>query len=174
MVSVDVQGYIIELLTGMDAATFIRKRIFEPLGMDETMDWVPASEAGRFASVHTHDEEGNLIAYSTFDGVNGGEGVLIDSTSVGNSVLGNSIHSNERIGIDLNTDLVTINDLGDLDGGLTIGERERDGTGTRPDVAEVRTGYPVGVRARRQAHDEPCQHHGDRHRTHPVRTHSPT
>ena len=63
-VSVDVQGYIIERLTGMDPETFIRKRIFEPLGMNETMPWVPPDEAERFASVHTHDEDGNLIAYS--------------------------------------------------------------------------------------------------------------
>ena len=63
-VAVDVQGYIIELLTGMDAGDFIRERIFEPLGMDETMTWVPPRYADRFAAVHTHDENGTLIAYS--------------------------------------------------------------------------------------------------------------
>jgi CubicO group peptidase (beta-lactamase class C family) len=63
-VAVDIQGYIIEVLTGMDAGAFIRKRILDPLDMDETMTWVPPAQAARFASVHTHDEDGNLIAYS--------------------------------------------------------------------------------------------------------------
>ena len=63
-VAVDIQGYIIEVLTGMDAGTFIRKRILDPLDMDETMTWVTPAQADRFASVHTHDEDGNLIAYS--------------------------------------------------------------------------------------------------------------
>jgi CubicO group peptidase (beta-lactamase class C family) len=63
-VAVDIQGYIIEVLTGMDAGTFIRKRVLDPLDMDETMTWVAPAQADRFASVHTHDEDGNLIAYS--------------------------------------------------------------------------------------------------------------
>lgn len=63
-VAVDVQGYIIELLTGMNAGDFIRERVFEPLGMDETMSWVPPRYADRFAAVHTHDESGTLIAFN--------------------------------------------------------------------------------------------------------------
>ena len=63
-VAVDVQGYIIEVLTGMDAGDFVRERILEPLDMNETMNWVPSRRAKHFAAVHTHDEDGKLLAYT--------------------------------------------------------------------------------------------------------------
>lgn len=48
---------------------------------------------------------------------NGGNGITIDGPSTRVSVVGNSIHSNGRMGIDLNNDGVTPNDPGDLDSG---------------------------------------------------------
>jgi CubicO group peptidase (beta-lactamase class C family) len=62
-VSVDLQGYIIEKLTGIEAGEFLRRRIFEPLGMDETMAFVPAEKAGVLADVYTHDEDGRRILF---------------------------------------------------------------------------------------------------------------
>ena len=53
---------------------------------------------------------GNLIAFNALDGVNVGSGS-------GNAVLGNSIHSNGNLGIDLFPDGVTPNDAGDVDTG---------------------------------------------------------
>jgi CSLREA domain-containing protein len=59
--------------------------------------------------------EGNVLAH------NGGAGVLVDTASSGNRILGNSIHSNQGIGIDLGSaddgDDVTLNDPGDTDAG---------------------------------------------------------
>ena len=52
----------------------------------------------------------NVIAFNADSGVD----VI---TGTGNAFLGNSIHSNTSPGIDLNDDGVTINDLGDPDGG---------------------------------------------------------
>ena len=54
--------------------------------------------------------EGNLIAFNGMDGV-----AVFSGT--GNDILGNSIHSNTGIGIDLSPDGVTGNDGGDGDGG---------------------------------------------------------
>ena len=59
--------------------------------------------------------EGNLIAFNGFPGV----GVEDAATTV--SILGNSIHSNTQLGIDLGADLVTPNDALDAD---TLGPNE--------------------------------------------------
>ncbi|NJN00460.1 MAG: hypothetical protein HC793_02120 [Aquincola sp.] len=57
--------------------------------------------------------EGNTVAFNTFAGV-----VVTDAGASGNSVLGNRIHSNGTLGIDLgNFDGVTANDAGDGDAG---------------------------------------------------------
>jgi CubicO group peptidase (beta-lactamase class C family) len=62
-VAVDVQGYLIEQWTGMELGEFLQKRLFDPLGMDQTMPWVPPDKAGLLANIYSHDENGNLITY---------------------------------------------------------------------------------------------------------------
>jgi len=64
-VAVDVQGYLIEKWTGMELGDFLQERIFDPLGMDQTMAWVPPDQAGLLANVYTHDDDGNR---AKFDG----------------------------------------------------------------------------------------------------------
>jgi CubicO group peptidase (beta-lactamase class C family) len=59
-VAADVQGYLIEKWSGMELGEFLRQRIFEPLGMDETMAWVPADKRERLATVYTRDAAGRL------------------------------------------------------------------------------------------------------------------
>ncbi len=60
--------------------------------------------------------DGNTIAY------NGGRGVAISSTGPysGNRIRANLIYSNGSLGIDLNLDGVTLNDLGDPDAGPNL------------------------------------------------------
>ena len=57
-VAVDVQGYLIEKWTGMELSEFLQERIFDPLGMDQTMGWAPPEQAGLLANVYTHGEDG--------------------------------------------------------------------------------------------------------------------
>ena len=53
-VAVDIQGYLIEKWTGQELGEFLQERLFEPLGMDQTMAWAPPEHAELLADVYTH------------------------------------------------------------------------------------------------------------------------
>jgi CubicO group peptidase (beta-lactamase class C family) len=55
-VAVDIQGYLIEKWTGKDLGEFLAERLFKPLGMDQTIAWVPPDKAELLANVYTHSE----------------------------------------------------------------------------------------------------------------------
>jgi CubicO group peptidase (beta-lactamase class C family) len=57
-VSVDIQGALIERLSGMSLADFMRTQIFEPLGMKDTGFFVPKDKLDRFATIYEPGEEG--------------------------------------------------------------------------------------------------------------------
>jgi CubicO group peptidase (beta-lactamase class C family) len=63
-VAVDVQGYLIEKWTGMEVGAFLKERIFDPLGMDQTMAWVPPDKAALLAEIYTHNEAGSREAFT--------------------------------------------------------------------------------------------------------------
>ena len=67
-VAVDVQGYLVEVLSGQPFDEFLNERVFGPLGMNDTAFHVAADKADRFSQVYTHDEEGNLLAQEGFGG----------------------------------------------------------------------------------------------------------
>ncbi|WP_425999279.1 serine hydrolase domain-containing protein [Caulobacter sp. DWR1-3-2b1] len=50
--SVDIQGHVVEKLSGMSLADFMRTRIFEPLKMVDTGFWLPAKKNDRLASLY--------------------------------------------------------------------------------------------------------------------------
>jgi CubicO group peptidase (beta-lactamase class C family) len=54
-VSVDIQGYLVEKLSGKTFPEFLRERIFLPLGMKDTAFYVPAEKLDRVASVYQGD-----------------------------------------------------------------------------------------------------------------------
>ena len=58
--SVDVQGYLVEHLSGQPLAEFLQERIFEPLGMVDTGFYVPGSKTDRVAAIHAPSREGGL------------------------------------------------------------------------------------------------------------------
>jgi CubicO group peptidase (beta-lactamase class C family) len=47
-VSIDVLGYLVEKLAGVSFGEFLRTRLFEPLGMNDTAFWVSADKIERF------------------------------------------------------------------------------------------------------------------------------
>ena len=51
--SVDVLGYLVEVVSGMSLDEFFRKRIFEPLGMKDTHFYLPDEKTARLATAYT-------------------------------------------------------------------------------------------------------------------------
>jgi CubicO group peptidase (beta-lactamase class C family) len=60
--SVDIQGYIIQKLTGQFVDEFLEQRIFAPLGMVDSGYVLPASKVERLVSNHKYDDDGKLVA----------------------------------------------------------------------------------------------------------------
>jgi CubicO group peptidase (beta-lactamase class C family) len=59
--SVDIQGYIVEKLSGQSLDEFLRTKIFEPLGMKDTGFWVDASKVARVTSLFTYGPDKHLL-----------------------------------------------------------------------------------------------------------------
>jgi len=60
-IAVDIQGYIVQKLTGMSYGSFLEKHIFEPLKMTDTSFFVKQEDQPRFAEVHNWDSERNRL-----------------------------------------------------------------------------------------------------------------
>jgi CubicO group peptidase (beta-lactamase class C family) len=60
--SMDVQGYIVEKLSGQTLPDFMRDHIFTPLGMKDADFYVPADKRARFATAYFGRPDGELIA----------------------------------------------------------------------------------------------------------------
>jgi len=59
-VSTDVLGRVIEVASGQSLAEFLQKRIFEPLGMEDTFFTVPQKKLPRLAQMYAPDGNGGL------------------------------------------------------------------------------------------------------------------
>ncbi|MGB7265480.1 MAG: serine hydrolase domain-containing protein [Terracidiphilus sp.] len=66
--SMDIQGYIVEELTGQSLPDFLRDQVFTPLGMKDAGFYVPADKRARFAAGY-HQQNGELVAEPTLNGV---------------------------------------------------------------------------------------------------------
>ena len=59
--SMDIEGYIVEKLSGQTLPDFMSDQIFKPLGMKDAGFYVPADKRTRFSSVYTTGPNGELI-----------------------------------------------------------------------------------------------------------------
>jgi CubicO group peptidase (beta-lactamase class C family) len=64
-VSVDLQGLIVERLSGKPLADFMREKIFAPLGMKDSGFFVPAEKLPRLASLYEGNAAGALVPVAT-------------------------------------------------------------------------------------------------------------
>jgi CubicO group peptidase (beta-lactamase class C family) len=60
-ISVDIQGYIVQRLSGMRFGDFLKQNVFAPLAMNDTRFFVKAEDVDRFAEVHNWDSERNRL-----------------------------------------------------------------------------------------------------------------
>jgi CubicO group peptidase (beta-lactamase class C family) len=58
--SMDIQGYIIEKITGQPLPDFMREHIFDPLGMRDAGFYVPSGKRDRFATLYENDDHDGL------------------------------------------------------------------------------------------------------------------
>lgn len=64
----DVLGYFIEIVSGMKFDEFLRTRIFDPLGMDDTWFYLPEEKHNRLVPVqHREDDEWAIFPETFYD-----------------------------------------------------------------------------------------------------------
>src|ERR1019366_2015471 len=63
--SMDIQGYVVEKLSGQSLPDFMRGQIFKPLGMKDAGFYVPEAKHDRFAALYENGPEGKLIPDTT-------------------------------------------------------------------------------------------------------------
>jgi len=60
--SIDILGYLIEILSGMPFDIFLQERIFNKLEMKDTEFFVPMKKRNRLARLYMKDNKGRLVA----------------------------------------------------------------------------------------------------------------
>ena len=63
-VSTDVIGYLVGKISGMPFEQFLKQRIFDPLGMNDTDFFVPAGKVDRFAACYVADPSGSMAFHA--------------------------------------------------------------------------------------------------------------
>ncbi|HEY8570930.1 serine hydrolase domain-containing protein [Phenylobacterium sp.] len=58
---VNIQGYVVEKLSGKSLDRYMQDHIFTPLKMVDTQFWVDASKVGRVSAVHGYDAAGKIV-----------------------------------------------------------------------------------------------------------------
>ncbi|MAP94596.1 MAG: serine hydrolase [Ponticaulis sp.] len=58
---VNIQGYIVEKLSGQSLDDYMQENIFGPLGMDDTGFYVPAEKQSRVTRIYDYAEDGSLF-----------------------------------------------------------------------------------------------------------------
>jgi CubicO group peptidase (beta-lactamase class C family) len=59
-ISVDIQGYLVQKLSGMPFEEFLQSRVFKPLHMVDTGFYVPKEKLNRFAAFYSYGSDGKL------------------------------------------------------------------------------------------------------------------
>ena len=130
--SVDVLGRLIEVLAGQSLDQYLRKRLFEPLGMKDTFFYLPADKQGRLATLYTEDAAKNNAPMAPRDGLtpdypkapgtyfSGGAGLsstIDDYAAFLQMLLNNGTYRGRRYLKPATVALITQNHIGDVNEG---------------------------------------------------------
>ena len=129
--NVDVVGYLIEVLSGETLDQFLRKRIFEPLGMNDTWFYLPAEKHSRLVKVSSEDSSHHVISipqdmylinYPLLNGTYFSGGAGLSSTTKDYAtflqmLLNNGVYNGKRLLSRRTVELITSNQIGGLNHG---------------------------------------------------------
>ena len=125
--NVDVIGYLIEILSGEKLDQYLKTRIFDPLGMNDTWFYLPEEKQSRLVKVHTENADHNVVAmpqefvnYPLLKGTYFSGGAGLSSTTKDYAtflqmLLNNGVYNGKRILSRRTVELITSNQIGDLD-----------------------------------------------------------
>ena len=133
----DVLGYLVEVMSGQSLADFFRTRIFEPLGMKDTWFYLPKEKQNRLVALHTEDDNKRIevmtkaptynlqnldINYPNTKGMlySGGAGLVstaLDYATFMQMMLNGGIYNGRRIISKNSVDMMTQNQIGNIDRG---------------------------------------------------------
>ncbi|MDB5242308.1 MAG: serine hydrolase [Spirosoma sp.] len=131
--STDVLGYLIEMLSGQSLSNYLRTRLFEPLGMNDTFFYLPETKQARLTKVYTEDStkavrrlpsQGGISedypnqAGTYYSGGAGLSGTLYDYAIFLQMVLNGGEYGGKRFLSPTTVRLITTNQIGDLNQGL--------------------------------------------------------
>ncbi len=132
--SVDLLGYLVEVVSGMSLDQFFRQRIFEPLGMKDTYFYLPASKHKRLAALYTEDSLHHLMKFPKESGgyypdypnragtyYSGGAGLsstVLDYAIFLQMMLNGGEYNGKRILSRNTVRIMTMNQIGDLSLGV--------------------------------------------------------
>ncbi len=150
--SIDVLGYLVEVVSGQKLEDFFKERIFIPLKMNDTSFKVPKNKFGRLARTYKYkpNEGLNKLSDSRIDYVleqkyySGGAGLIStaqDYFRFAQMILNNGELDGVRILSRKTIELMTTNSIGDLYADF----REKSGD---------KFGYGFGIRTERGKYDE--------------------
>jgi CubicO group peptidase (beta-lactamase class C family) len=141
--NIDVLGYLVEKVSGKSLDQFLKERIFQPLGMNDTYFYLPPAKYSRLTPVYTPDKLQHLVKSSetTFPGVNfdypltngtyfaGGAGLsstVKDYATFLQMMLNNGEYNGHRLLSRHTVEIMTMNQIGSLNFNL---ERNKFGLG---------------------------------------------
>ena len=161
-VSVDVQGRLVEVLSGMRFSEFLEKRIFKPLDMKDTFFRVPKNKLDRFAQIYSPKGTGQgtdaflkgatstqLVVSPPFTNASyqessvfesGGGGLVssaMDYLKFSQMMLNGGQLNGARILSPKTVELMTTNHIGDLSVGSSAGVGFGLGFGVAMDQGEI-------------------------------------
>lgn len=127
--NVDVIGYLTEILSGQKLDQYLKSRIFDPLGMEDTWFCLPEDKHSRLVRVNTEDANRNVIPMpqeyvdyplrkgTYFSGGAGLSSTTKDYATFLQMLLNMGEYNGKRLLASRTVELITSNQIGDLNVG---------------------------------------------------------
>jgi CubicO group peptidase (beta-lactamase class C family) len=153
--SVDILGYLVEVISKMPLDEFLRKRIFEPLKMEDTYFSLPQNKFPRLATLYKMGSDGRFIRATGYfpypeqqTYFSGGAGLVstaADYARFAQMLLNKGELDGKRILSRKTIELMTSNSIGDL---YIFNPFKHNG------IMGDKFGYGFGIRTERGVYDE--------------------